>query len=257
MNPALGALAREREPGDLELTRDGAQRLPGLARSVIAELMEALCRWPEGRAGVRISGDPAVARLIGPNGDIGRAISSIVGERARPVRAVLFDKNDKAAWALGWHQDRTIAVRARVDAVEFGPWSIKQGIVHVEPPFAVIAAMHTLRIHIDPVDDGNAPLLIAAGSHRIGRVPAARAAELAAGFPVHACLAEAGRLDLSHAHPARLRCRTARPTAAGAAGGLHRAGLASRAGVARHLTSAIRKTRPCTRLRKIAQSTAS
>jgi len=35
-------------------------------------------------------------------------------------------------------------------------------------------------------------LLIAAGSHRIGRVPAARAAELAAGFPVHACLAEAG-----------------------------------------------------------------
>lgn len=180
---------REREPGDLELTRDGAQRLPGLARSVIAELMEALCRWPDGRAGVRNSGDPAVARLTGPNGDIRRAISSIVGERARPVRAVLFDKAD---WALGWHQDRTIAVRARVDAVGFGPWSIKQGIVHVEPSFAVIAAMHTLRIHIDPVDDENAPLLIAAGSHKIGRVPAARAAELAAGFPLHACLADAG-----------------------------------------------------------------
>ena len=39
--------------------------------------------------------------------------------------------------------------------------SIKQGIVHVEPPFAVTAAMLTLRVHLDDMPDDDAPLLIA------------------------------------------------------------------------------------------------
>ncbi len=78
--------------------------------------------------------------------------------RARPVRAVLFDKRAATNWAPGWHQDRTIAVRARRRR---RLRSIKQGIVHVEPPFAVTAAMLTLRVHPDDMPDDNAPLLIA------------------------------------------------------------------------------------------------
>ena len=52
----------------------------------------------------------------------------------------------------------------------YGPWSVKAGQPHVAPPFALLADMVTLRVHLDPVGPGNSPLLIAPGSHRLGRV---------------------------------------------------------------------------------------
>ncbi|WP_237713869.1 phytanoyl-CoA dioxygenase family protein [Novosphingobium sp. Rr 2-17] len=119
-------------------------------------------------------------------------VAAVLGEEARPVRAVLFDKNDAADWSLGWHQDRTIAVRSRAELSGFGPWSLKQGIQHVEPPFAVIDAMLTVRIHLDPVDEKNAPLLISLGSHHLGRIPASDVDEVVEGLPLYACLAKAG-----------------------------------------------------------------
>jgi len=72
---------------------------------------------------------------------------------------------------LAWHQDRTIAVVRRKDIEGFGPWTVKSGWPHVAPPFELLAEMVTLRIHLDPVTEANAPLLIAPGSHRFGRVP--------------------------------------------------------------------------------------
>src|SRR5258708_167808 len=92
-------------------------------------------------------------------------------------------------WAVAWHQDRTIAVRERREVAGFGPWSRKAGVAHVEPPFPVIAGMITLRVHLDDCDDDNAPLLVAPGSHRLGRVPAAQAGEIARRLGVASCLA--------------------------------------------------------------------
>ena len=115
-----------------------------------------------------------------------------IGPAARPVRAILFDKNAASNWALGWHQDRTIAVRARVEVPGFGPWTVKQGILHVAPPFALLESMVTLRIHLDPVPIGNAPLLIARGSHRLGLVRDADARRMAETCATLPCLAEEG-----------------------------------------------------------------
>lgn len=132
-----------------------------------------------------------------------------IRNKVRPVRAVLFDKSDASPWSLGWHQDRTIAVRQKVQVPGFGPWSIKQGIVHVEPPFALIEAMLTVRIHLDPVDGDNAPLLIVPGSHRIGRVPVAEVETVVVRSQTTACLAAPGdvwfyRTPILHAsNPAR------------------------------------------------------
>lgn len=123
------------------------------------------------RAGVRLHGVGDLAPLLAPAAPIGRLAAAQLGPAARPVRAVLFDKTPGTNWALGWHQDRTVAVRARHDLPGWGPWSVKAGIEHVEPPFALIERMVTLRIHLDPVPADNAPLLIAPGSHRLGRVP--------------------------------------------------------------------------------------
>ena len=110
----------------------------------------------------------------------------------RAVRAILFDKSDAANWALGWHQDRTIAVRERVEVAGFGPWSVKQGLQHVEPPFAVIEAMLTMRVHLDDVPGDNAPLLIAPGSHRLGRIPESEIDAAVKRCGTAQCLAAAG-----------------------------------------------------------------
>jgi hypothetical protein len=42
-----------------------------------------------------------------------------------------------------------IAVRQRIDVMGFGPWSRKEGVWHVAPPIGVLAAMRTLRVHLD------------------------------------------------------------------------------------------------------------
>ena len=51
----------------------------------------------------------------------------------RPVRAIYFDKFPEANWLVAWHQDLTLALRARADVPGFGPWSIKDGVPHVQP----------------------------------------------------------------------------------------------------------------------------
>ncbi|WP_426164406.1 phytanoyl-CoA dioxygenase family protein [Sandarakinorhabdus sp. DWP1-3-1] len=118
-------------------------------------------------------------------------IASACCEGARPVRAVLFDKTPGSNWFVPWHQDRTIAVQQRVELEGFGPWSVKDGMTHVEPPFAIMARMVTLRLHLDDCGPGNAPLHVAFGSHH-SRVAADDAGRIAAGSEQMACVAQAG-----------------------------------------------------------------
>ena len=92
----------------------------------------------------------------------------LAGERARPVRGLLFDKTAGANWKVAWHQDRSIAVRERVDTPGFGPWSTKAGVTHVQPPVDVLERMVTVRLHLDDCDAANGPLRVVPGSHARG-----------------------------------------------------------------------------------------
>lgn len=62
----------------------------------------------------------------------------------------------------------------------------------MEPPFALIEAMRTMRIHLDPVPQDNAPLLIAPGSHRLGRIPESELAAVVERCGTACCLADTG-----------------------------------------------------------------
>lgn len=99
-----------------------------------------------------------------------RALISDLLETDSPVlvRSILFDKPSESNWRVPWHQDTTIAVRERLDTPGYGPWSVKAGVVHVRPPAAVLAAMITVRLHLDDADDTNGALKILPGSHRDG-----------------------------------------------------------------------------------------
>ncbi len=177
----------------LDWSRDGATHHPAAAAGLLPALHQHAADLPQERAGLRLHGHPALPALLA-TGPVHNIAAQRLGQAAQPVRAILFDKTPATNWSLGWHQDRTIAVRARAraDVPGYGPWSTKQGIAHVEPPFAITAAMVTLRLHLDDTPADNAPLLIAPGSHRFGRIAEDAIADTVARCGTYACLASAG-----------------------------------------------------------------
>ena len=97
-------------------------------------------------------------------------MSELLGATAFPVRAILFDKTDDANWSVPWHQDVAIAVTARIETAGFGPWSVKDGVVHVRPPPSVLAEMATIRLHLDDCSVENGALRVQPESHRHGEL---------------------------------------------------------------------------------------
>jgi hypothetical protein len=175
----------------LAFAQDGAELVAGAARCALDALEAIFAPLATDRPGLRLHGLAGLAPMLASDGVVGGLASKALGAPARAVRALLFDKTAAANWALGWHQDRTICVEARRDVAGFGPWTIKDGLIHVEPPFDHLARMTTLRVHLDDLGADNAPLLIAPGSHR-RRVTADGIAETVQACGAHACLAEAG-----------------------------------------------------------------
>jgi len=173
--------------------RDGALRFERRLTSSQIEILRTLADARIGdRPGTRLDGEVELAALLAASGPIGTVAASLTSVRAQAVRAVLFDKTATANWVVAWHQDRTIPVVARIEVEGFTPWTTKDGVPHVAPPFDILARMVTLRVHLDPVDDTNAPLRIALGSHRRGCVAAVQAERVAASGKQGVCHAEAG-----------------------------------------------------------------
>lgn len=180
-------------PGDLRFDRDGAQRLGGAVEAAGLQLIEAALRSDcLARAGVRLHGSVELAGVLGDTGVPSQIARSMLGLACWPVRAVLFDKTSATNWSLGWHQDRTIVVRQRIETPGFGPWTTKQGLQHVAPPIEILEGMATLRIHLDDTQGDNAPLLIAPGSHKLGSIPVNQVANVVKQCGTAVCLAERG-----------------------------------------------------------------
>jgi len=176
-----------------DLARSGAVHVPNVLSPEDLVALRGLADQAVGaRPGARLRDAAVLDIVLATTGPVGALAARLTSSAARPVRAVMFDKTPEANWAIAWHQDRTVPVAARIEVEGFGPWSTKDGLLHVAPPFAILARMITLRVHLDPVDAGNAPLRVARGSHRLGRVAAEDAAARAAEHTVIDCLAEAG-----------------------------------------------------------------
>jgi hypothetical protein len=101
-----------------------------------------------------------------------------LGSGARPVKATLFDKTPEANWKVPWHQDLSIAVAERHEIDGFGPWTVKDGIHHVQPPAAILEGMLAIRIHLDPAGPESGALRVVPESHRQGRLTQAELTRL-------------------------------------------------------------------------------
>jgi len=99
-------------------------------------------------------------------------VQRILGFGAFPVRALFFDKTPQTNWKVAWHQDVTIAVASRGEYPGFGPWSLKEGVVHVQPPDVILEQMLSVRIHLDHCAVENGALKVIPGSHQRGRLKA-------------------------------------------------------------------------------------
>jgi Phytanoyl-CoA dioxygenase (PhyH) len=177
----------------MTFSRDGAQLFrAALTPSALLSIENAIADLPPDRAGIRLRGIAALRPFLSASGSVGTIVAAMLGTACRPVRAILFDKTPVTNWSLAWHQDRTIAVAERIDVDGFGPWTVKDGMLHVAPPFDLLAGMVTLRLHLDEVPATNAPLLIAPGSHRLGRISEAEVPNVVRRCGTYACLADAG-----------------------------------------------------------------
>jgi len=122
-----------------------------------------------GRRGVL--GLPQIARLASSKSLLD-LVQPHLSAQPRPIRGIYFDKSPETNWMVAWHQDLTLAVRNQLDVPGFGPWSVKDGVPHVQPPVHLLEQMLTIRLHLDDSDEANGALRVIPGSHQSGRLSA-------------------------------------------------------------------------------------
>jgi hypothetical protein len=165
------------------LHTDGYLLLPhAVAAARVAALLDALADLPPAHAHRNLLHHPAIAAFAS-SAEARAFISPALGPGAFPVRGILFDKLPDANWKVPWHQDLSIAVKERHDVAGFGPWSVKEGVPHVQPPAQILESMLTMRLHLDDCPDTNGAVRVLPASHGRGILSAAAISQLRQRLP--------------------------------------------------------------------------
>lgn len=182
-----------------DIEREGwAVTAPIVPQLVVDQLVGELASVAavhEGRGGVRnlLDVSPA-ARTLATSRAVRSVAEAVLGDACFAVRAILFDKTPAANWKVVWHQDLTIAVRARAAVAGFDPWSEKEGVPHVQPPVELLERMLAVRVHLDDCGPANGPVRVLPRSHRVGRLSAEAIEAWRGGAEPVECLAERGAI---------------------------------------------------------------
>jgi len=113
-------------------------------------------------------------QTLATSSSVREIMETILGPECFAVRGIFFNKTRTSNWKVAWRQDLTIAVRERKDVEGFGPWTMKAGVIHVQPPCDVMAGMLAIRLHLDESGCDNGVLRVIAGSHSAGRLSGER-----------------------------------------------------------------------------------
>jgi ectoine hydroxylase-related dioxygenase (phytanoyl-CoA dioxygenase family) len=154
-----------------EIEKQGFAIVPDLLkRNEIERLDESLTLdpLPRSRAGMRHAlRHPAVLAVA-----CDPRLRAIAQEVLRcdpvPFRATLFDKSPVSNWLVVWHQDTALPLRERHDIPEWGPWSVKDGVIYAHAPASALSRVVALRVHLDDSTPENGPLRVLSGTHTIG-----------------------------------------------------------------------------------------
>jgi len=150
-----------------------------LAAELSSEMEANQSRSRRPRGGLRdLLKTSRTVREFASLGELRQILADTVKSEVFPVRSLFFDKTAEANWSVAWHQDLHIAVVERRETPGYGPWSVKAGAVHVQPPAEILERMVTVRLHLDDCDETNGALQIIPGSHSQGILSDTAIAEL-------------------------------------------------------------------------------
>lgn len=113
-----------------------------------------------------------IVRQLATSKTVRQLAETVLGSKCFAARGIFFNKTERSNWKVPWHQDLTIAVRDRHDVDGFGPWTTKEGILHVQPPVEILRGMLAIRLHLDASDVDNGPLRVIPESHARERLSA-------------------------------------------------------------------------------------
>ncbi len=132
--------------------------------------IEALAGVPLDSAGSRrLLDQPWCAALAGRLRNHA-AVAPLLPARAAAVQCTLFDKSPERNWLVSLHQDLSIPVHERVEALGLTGWSEKEGVTYVQPPHEVLASLVAVRLHLDDCGADNGPLRVVPRSQALGLI---------------------------------------------------------------------------------------
>jgi hypothetical protein len=160
--------------------------------AALIHLIENSVTPEDGRGGVRNLLDVPALRELADSTQIRALVTPALGKEAFPVRGILFDKTGEANWKVPWHQDVTIAVTNKIETNGYGPWSIKAGVQHVQPPAQILENVLSVRIHLDACPASNGALRLLPATHNHGKLTQAAIEAVASKQAPVTCEAKAG-----------------------------------------------------------------
>jgi hypothetical protein len=80
-----------------------------------------------------------IVRELAASVTVRALLNGILGPNCFAVKGIFFNKTQESNWKVAWHQDLTIAVQGRCEIDGFGPWTVKAGITHVQPPAEIMS----------------------------------------------------------------------------------------------------------------------
>ena len=111
-----------------------------------------------------------IVRELATSPAVRNLADTVLGKYCFAVKATFFNKTQESNWKVAWHQDLTIMVRERREVAGFGPWTIKESIVHVQPTADILSRILAIRLHLDESGADNGPLRVIPSSHKHGRL---------------------------------------------------------------------------------------
>ena len=138
--------------------------------------------------------------------------SEYLNDKPNLVRVILFDKTPENNWLVSWHQDKTICVSERKEIENWGPWSFKDGIHHVQPPLDVLNQMVTFRIHLDASTLETGCLRIIPKSHLQGILSSKAIQEIANTKHAIDCIGKSGSLLVMKPHLLHASSKATQPS---------------------------------------------
>jgi ectoine hydroxylase-related dioxygenase (phytanoyl-CoA dioxygenase family) len=180
-----------------QIREEGFAIIPGIfGNKRILDVIEELntCNPPRRRAGVRHAMKLPVVAAVARDAELMGIAQGILGSKAFPFRATLFDKSPTANWLVVWHQDTALPLRERREAPGWGPWSVKDRVIYAHAPQSALSQILALRVHLDDSIAENGPLRVLPRTHTLGVLTDDELHELSTRIAAVDCLTRSGGL---------------------------------------------------------------